>query len=336
MGQIDQDISAQFARKSQSVSDGEEALSIAQVGRVIEALRFLGQSPPDIDIARIRELSANAVSGDTSELEKLLDKYTLFSVTLDGRGFGKSRPGGASRHLVQQGWRSFLVKVENTGKLRVPLLMLSRIDMPETLEGVLVSGFHDGRVFGNDHPEVPEGVPGSVCLPEFDRPIEEQWMGYCFGVDDILPNCLEGNTLEYQVIQIYSQAVGHQTKLLSACSSTIPRLQAFRCNGFVADFDSAEAIPVSISIRDSDGKGATASLVIRDHAGRIYPAPGHRLEPDLSYQPQIYRAHGETIHLPRGKYQIAASRGPEYIRLEQELDISSSVESGKRRPSAMD
>jgi hypothetical protein len=78
---------------------------------------------------------------------------------------------------------------------------------------------------------------------------------------------------------------------------------------------------VTFTIRDSDGLGAMAALTIRDRAGRIYPAPAHRLEPDLGYQEQVYRAHGESIRLPAGHYEVIAQRGPEYLASRHDLVV---------------
>ena len=49
---------------------------------------------------------------------------------------------------------------------------------------------------------------------------------------------------------------------------------------------------------------ATASLVIRDGIDRIYPNPSKRLAPDLFFQPQIYRADGDKVVLPPGKFKV--------------------------------
>jgi hypothetical protein len=38
-----------------------------------------------------------------------------------------------------------------------------------------------------------------------------------------------------------------------------------------------------------------------------------RLAPDFYFQPQVYRADGQTIQLPSGSFQLTVSRGPEYL-----------------------
>src|SRR5262249_54473937 len=56
----------------------------------------------------------------------------------------------------------------------------------------------------------------------------------------------------------------------------------------------------------------TATFVIRDRLGRLYPAASKRLAPDFPFQPQIYRADGDVLRLPDGPYTIICGRGPEY------------------------
>ncbi|MFN9157809.1 MAG: CehA/McbA family metallohydrolase, partial [Planctomyces sp.] len=48
-------------------------------------------------------------------------------------------------------------------------------------------------------------------------------------------------------------------------------------------------------------------------AGRVYPPQTKRLAPDFFFQRQIYRADGETVRLPAGKYSVVCSRGPEAV-----------------------
>ncbi len=55
-----------------------------------------------------------------------------------------------------------------------------------------------------------------------------------------------------------------------------------------------------------------ASIIVRDDVGRVYPSRGLRLAPDMFFQDQVYRASGELIRLPAGRYEVTAWRGPEY------------------------
>ena len=59
-------------------------------------------------------------------------------------------------------------------------------------------------------------------------------------------------------------------------------------------FEIAASRDVTLHVRDELGRPTTASFVIRDAVGRVYPARSKRLAPDFFFQNQIYRADGET------------------------------------------
>jgi hypothetical protein len=66
-------------------------------------------------------------------------------------------------------------------------------------------------------------------------------------------------------------------------------------------------------VLDENGKSTTAAFVIRDKLGRVYPSQAKRLAPDFAFHPQVYRHDLESVSLPKGEYQVAVSRGPEYF-----------------------
>ena len=82
------------------------------------------------------------------------------------------------------------------------------------------------------------------------------------------------------------------------------------------------AIPVDFQVRDLAGLPTMAAFVIRDSQGRIYPMQSKRLEPDFYFQPQIYRADGESEPLPAGTYTVTCSRGPESVPETQTVIVS--------------
>jgi hypothetical protein len=62
----------------------------------------------------------------------------------------------------------------------------------------------------------------------------------------------------------------------------------------------------------------------------IYPLPARRVAahdeyPDFFFQPQIYRANGEHVELPPGRYNVTVTRGPEYISERKELVVPANV-----------
>ncbi len=119
---------------------------------------------------------------------------------------------------------------------------------------------------------------------------------------------------------------------------------------------------VTLRVRDDDGSPTMASFLITDGIKRedsvkdrtksdyrvtraqnefgvpsreltgIYPLPSRRVAaydeyPDFFFQPQVYRADGEHVQLPPGKYNVSFTRGPEYILQTKSLTIPSGASS---------
>jgi len=313
---------AQAAEATSPLGASGDGLPFEQIKRLIEALQRMGEPISTDEVSRILELAESRSAESRAQLDAILHKFTLIRAQLDKSGHGQCTPGGASQELAELGWRAFLVRVVNPARLTGSILLLSRSAIPE---GELQPGIHDSHVLGNDIPEI-------VTLPrdidtDYDRGIS-QWMGYRFGSETPADEGLEGASLEYHILQLYSQLGGVNSAPLAVCSDSL-RLSTGRADskGFTAAFECRPATPVCLTILDSDARGAMASLIIRDEVGRLYPAPAHRLEPDLGYQPQIYRADGETLRLPAGRYRLTAARGPEYLESYKDLVVSSGTPS---------
>ena len=86
-------------------------------------------------------------------------------------------------------------------------------------------------------------------------------------------------------------------------------------------------VKVTLEVLDADGSPATASFVVRDALGRIYPAPSRRLAPDFFFHPQVYRASGESLLLPPGAYDVEWTRGPEYLVQRRRITVPEGVDS---------
>jgi hypothetical protein len=71
----------------------------------------------------------------------------------------------------------------------------------------------------------------------------------------------------------------------------------------------------------TDCGGSFSGVLIskRDRLERIYPNPAKRLAPDFFFQPQIYRADGESVRLPAGYYTVQFNGGPEYLTRSREF-----------------
>src|SRR6185369_2490820 len=77
---------------------------------------------------------------------------------------------------------------------------------------------------------------------------------------------------------------------------------------------------------DENGAPTTASFVIKDAQGRIYPSLAKRLAPDFAFQPQIYREDREKLRLPDGRYTVEFRRGPESLPETRHVVIAGDAE----------
>lgn len=316
MGGCALSLSALTLRASAGESSGNPMLGVShsQVIKLIDALRALGEPFSPDETTRLLALSQRADAESFVESETVLGSRTLARVSLDRHGIGRAAPGTAAAELLELGWRTFLIRVDNPARLTGPLKLIGRFAMPE---GDLMSGIHDPQAIGNDRPELLHLATDTDWNWDWEV---GQWLGFRFG-SPMLP-ALIGEPVEYQLLQLYSQQGGTNSTTLVIGADALRGAFQFDCKGYNATFTSKPASVVSLQISDTDGRGNICSLLILDEASRLYPAPAHRIEPDVSYQPQIYRADGESIRLPPGRYSITASRGPEYLSQRHELLVS--------------
>src|SRR2546425_222438 len=87
----------------------------AQVSRLLEALDFLGEPLPADETAELKRLSGWPAdrAQATGEIQKILDRHCLVGVEINPESRVKVQEGPAKADLVEQGWRTFLVKVIN-------------------------------------------------------------------------------------------------------------------------------------------------------------------------------------------------------------------------------
>ena len=131
---------------------------------------------------------------------------------------------------------------------------------------------------------------------------------------------MSGLAVEYQILEIYSRDAGQRSADISFNVGQGTQDIGFR-NDMLVLFHADPARQIKIHVLDENGKPSIASLTIRDRWNRLYPNPSKRLAPDFFFQPQIYRADGESIDLPPGYYTVAATGGPEYNQHTKEFSV---------------
>ncbi len=256
----------------------------AQVERVTQSLEMLGEPLPAGVVASLRDAKK------VDELQKIIDKYCLAGININPESRVKVQQGEAKAELVQQGWRSFLIKVHNEAGVTAALDAHS----PNAI-----------RLHGS-----PQGQ------------ISKLWLDLMMFNKQPMRERLSGLELEYRIIQLYSRDAGRREAKLSFDVGQGTQDLGFR-NEVDILFAASPATKVKLRVRDFDDKPTTGSFIIRDAGGRVYPSQAKRLAPDFSFHPQIYRADGETLLLPPGEYRVEYTRGPEYRKKLQTMKVVS-------------
>ena len=266
---------------------------LAQQARRLEsALKYLGQPLSEADHQAINE--AVALSDDAAgvaRIQSTLDKYVLANVHINPESRVKVEQGTARPELVQGGTRLFLVKVLNEAHVTAPLAVQS----PNV-----------GRVY------IPsKGTPrAKMELSESD--VRDRWAELSIYDKAPMRPRLSGLAIEYVILQVFSRDAGQRSAVVSFNVGQGSQDIGFR-NDIEIVFSALPAFPVRVRVLDEGGKPSIAGFIIRDGQDRIYPNISKRLAPDFFFQPQVYRRDGDTIPLPPGTYNVAASRGPEYL-----------------------
>jgi hypothetical protein len=290
----------------------------SQTRRLIEALDSLGSALKPDDRQSLSGILDHPESETVAaDIQKTLDPYVLLQVVINPESRVSVTQAFAKPRLVQHGWQVFLVKVINSGQVTGKLACSSEQALPDS-----------GQAPASRITATGIAPPGS------SRPVQsinasdivDRWLALEMFDKPPLSPALSGLPLEYRIIELYSRDSGRREASIGFDVGAATRDIGFR-NAAPVLFICDPALPVRLRIRDADGSSATASLTIADSQGRICPCRAKRLAPDFPFQDQIYRADGQSILLPAGKYSVAFDRGPEYLRQSQQLVVASAAES---------
>jgi hypothetical protein len=277
----------------------------AQVKRVAEALELLGEPLTKAQLAALDKAAAITNNDEAAEgIQKALDSRCLAGVNVNPESRVKVARGPAAAELVEQGWRTFLVKVHNEGGVTAPL----RATSPNSALPY----------------KAPSGSPSpkQTVKPE---DVPNRWMDIQVYSNQPLAAKLSGLALEYRIVQIYSRDKGKREATIGFDVGQGTQDLGFR-NEIAVLFEAAPAVRVKLSVLDDDGKPTTAQFVVRDTHGRIYPSQSRRMAPDLFFHSQVYRADGEELLLPPGQYEVTYNRGPEYLFLKKSITVPAAAE----------
>ena len=278
----------------------------AQVRRVVEAAQFIGEP---FTAEQRAAIDAALEAKDAAKLQAALDARCLFGVHINAEMRVKVQQGEAKAELMEQGWRSFLVKVHNEAGTTAALQAVS--------PNALTVWQRDGR---------RDPSPSGALYRDPNNPAktENLWLDLSTFDKQPLRDTLGGLALEYRIVQLFSRDAGKREGKISFHAGQGTQDLGFR-NEVDILFDCVPARPVTLRVKDEDGKPTTAAFEIKDAQGRVYPLRSKRLEPDFFFHDQVYRSDGENVRLPAGRYTVAMSRGPESVVKRSTLDVTAST-----------
>lgn len=287
--------------KVTEVSGLEKQPFYFHVKRIMETLDILGTPVSKEDKKALLDLMSQ--DGEIGAVQSILEKYTLFNVHINPESRVKVKEGNAEPALIQGGWKTFLVKIENEAGITAKLEVES--DQAKT-------PYNGGRIQGMGS----EGMGDKVSPSD----IKDRWLDIELYTNNPMKKNLSGLEVEYFIIQLYSRDIGKRAaKIAFNCGQGTQDI-GFR-NEVDILFQCAPSQKVVFDILDENQNPTMASLIIRDPQGHIYPSQAKRLAPDFFFQKQIYRHHSESIHLPTGKYTVEYGRGPEYDTKTKEIEV---------------
>jgi hypothetical protein len=271
-----------------------------QARQLEEALSYLGQPLPPAAHQRINNAIANPdEAAAVREIESVLDAFSLVTVDINPEGRVKVEQGAAKPELVEAGARLFLVKVINNAHITARL----NVESPNS-----------GNVFVQS-----SGSP-SPAITLTPRDSAERWADISLYQRAPMRPRLSGLALEYAILEVYSRDPGERSARISFNAGQGTQDIGFR-NDVTILFTALPSRPITLHIKDEKGNPSMASFVIRDRLNRLYPNPAKRLAPDFFFQPQIYRADGETVQLPAGYFTFEFTGGPEYLPHTREVAV---------------
>jgi hypothetical protein len=280
----------------------------ANVRRVVQAFDLFGREWAAEDKEKI-EAAAN--DRDAAKLQALLDPQVLLVVAINPESRVKVLRGPAKAELQQAGYVPVLVKVINEASITKRL----KITSPQA--GPVYAGIAELSLKRQQQIELGENPNTSGS--------KDRFLAVEMFASPPMTDKLSGLGVEYAITLIYSQESGKREATIDFDVEQGNQDLGFRGEVPVL-FDVKPAVRVNLKIADHDGRPTVARLMIRDAQGHVYPPQAKRLAPDFPFQPHVYRADGETLLLPPGKFTVRYSRGPEYRVIAREVDIPNQPE----------
>ncbi len=275
----------------------------ANLDRLVRALDMIGQP---LDDATKGKLAAAIKAQDAEAMQSAIDTNVFVAVHLNPEVRVKAQRGPAAASIRQHGYTPLIVKVANESTVAKPL----RVTSPQA--GAVYGGVQALTLARMAAEKLGENMP--------EKAASDRFLDVSVHSDRPMTDTLSGLEVEYLILNVLSTEAGKREATLVFDVGDGTRDLADRAELPVL-FTIDRAVPVTIRVTDENGQPTTARLEIRDRFGRVFPTQVKRIAPDLFFQPQIYRADGQSVPLAPGRYQVRVSRGPEYHLQGFELEV---------------
>ena len=285
----------------------------AQVKRLTEAMEYLG-APLSAKERQALDAANEMKDGAALEaIQKVLDTHCLVGVDINPEMRVKVAQGPAAAELVEQGWRTFLIKVNNQAGATAELRVISQN----------AQSVHDSPWQKTASDEFYRKHGREAKLSK-----DQLWLDLETFNKQPLKKELSGLALEYRIVSLYSRDAGKREAKLAFDVGQGTQDLGFRSEVDIL-FQCAAAHELKFHVLDENGQPVTAMFIIRDSQERIYPSQAKRLAPDFAFHPQVYRDDGESIKLPPGEYNIEFTRGPEYLTRRTKLEMKGAAQTAE-------
>jgi hypothetical protein len=273
----------------------------SNIKRLSQALAFLG------DPLAIEGLDAAVAGQDPKRLQELLDGNVLFTVSINPESRVKVARTVPRFPLQQVGYTPVLIKVINDSDTTPRLRMTS----PQA------GAVYDGASRFTMLRQQQTGLTANQNTNRSsDRFLDLEVYSAAPMSDE-----LNGLAVEYKIGLIYASEAGRREAVIGFDIGQGTQDLGFRGEAAVL-FDIRPAVPVKLGVKDFDGQATIGRFEFTDASGRVYPSQVKRLAPDLFFQRHIYRADGESVVLPPGKFRMRYGRGPEYRWLARDIEVT--------------
>ena len=277
----------------------------SQTRRLLQALHDLGTPLKQDDEAALEQLINDPGSpAVVARVQKILNSYALFDVTINPEGRVSVVQGTAQARLWQHGWRVFLVRVDNQATATGRLNCRSQQALPDSGQAPNSRITATGIVPPGSSAPVQSITSGDVA---------DRWLDLQMYDQPPLASALGGLPLEYRIVQLYSRESGQKEAVIAFSLGPGSEDLAFRSSAPIV-FDLVlrhTRLRCTSAISITRRRPPLSRLKIHGAECILHAPNDWRL--DFPFQDQIYRADNQYILLPQGRYDVTFSRGPEYL-----------------------